>query len=112
MAASSDRPPLSALPADSQKLLASSRVLQEESRQRIEDSDFKIGPSYLMREKVFADGGLERVWRTSILPLLEEHHFGDLSTGDVARRYGLAAIRATVSGPSTEADDDQAPGPR
>ena len=39
MATPSDRPALSALLADSQKLLASSRALQEESRQRIEDSD-------------------------------------------------------------------------
>jgi hypothetical protein len=43
-----------------------------------EDHDFKIGPSYLMRPSIYASaGGFERVWRTQILPLLEEHHYGD-----------------------------------
>ncbi|HZF92155.1 AAA family ATPase [Streptomyces sp.] len=62
---------------------------------RIEDKDFKIGPSYLMRDSVYREGGLERVWRTSILPLLEEHHYGDGT--DVVRRYGLEAIRRAVA---------------
>jgi 5-methylcytosine-specific restriction protein B len=45
------------------------------------------------------------VWRTDILPLLEEHHFGD-RTVDVRTRYGLDAIRkalkAKVAGAATE----------
>ena len=69
--------------------------LLEELNRRIEDSDFKIGPSYFMRPAVFAPGGLERAWRTAILPLLEEHHFGD--GVDVSARYGLDAIRARVA---------------
>lgn len=62
---------------------------------RIEDPDFKIGPSYFMRSAVFAPGGLERVWRTAILPLLEEHHYGD-RTIDVTETYGLDAIRRSL----------------
>ncbi len=62
---------------------------------RIEDKDFRIGPSYLMRESVYADGGLERAWRTAILPLLEEHHYGDGT--DVANRYGLPALRKVLA---------------
>ena len=57
------------------------------------------------------DKGLERVWRTAILPLLEEHHYGDGT--DVRARYGLDAIRkalqaknATPTPPIEEADDD------
>ena len=69
--------------------------LLEELNRRIEDSDFKIGPSYFMRPAVHAPGGLERAWRTAILPLLEEHHFGD--GVDVSARYGLDAIRARVA---------------
>ncbi|MEU9168887.1 DUF4357 domain-containing protein [Streptomyces sp. NPDC048420] len=58
---------------------------------RIDDADFAIGPSYLMKPGVYRDGGLERTWRTKILPLLEEHHYGeDL---DVAARYGLDSLR-------------------
>jgi 5-methylcytosine-specific restriction protein B len=68
--------------------------LLDELNSRIEDSDFKIGPSYFMRDAVFHPGGLERVWRTAILPLLEEHHYGD--SIDVPRRYGLDAVGAAV----------------
>ena len=47
-----------------------------------------------MRPAVYGtDGqGLERVWRTAILPLLEEHHYGD-RTVDVRARTG-----STLSG--------------
>jgi 5-methylcytosine-specific restriction enzyme B len=80
-------------------LVASHRDLRvadllNELNSRIEDSDFKIGPSYFMRDAVFHPGGLERVWRTAILPLLEEHHYGD--SIDVPRRYGLDVVGAAV----------------
>ncbi|MGV0741021.1 McrB family protein [Mycolicibacterium sp. XJ870] len=71
--------------------------LLDELNARIADVDFKIGPSYFMRPAVFDSSGkgLERVWRTDILPLLEEHHYGD-RTIDVRSRYGLDAIRKAV----------------
>jgi 5-methylcytosine-specific restriction protein B len=58
---------------------------------RIDDADFAIGPSYLMKPGVYRTGGLERTWRTKILPLLEEHHYGEGL--DVNARYGLDALR-------------------
>jgi 5-methylcytosine-specific restriction protein B len=58
---------------------------------RIDDADFALGPSYLMKPGVYRDGGLERTWRTKILPLLEEHHYGEGL--DVAARYGLDSLR-------------------
>jgi 5-methylcytosine-specific restriction protein B len=61
---------------------------------RIDDADFRIGPSYLMKKGVYRDGGLERTWRTKILPLLEEHHYGEGL--DVEKRYGLAALRESL----------------
>ncbi|WP_327332219.1 DUF4357 domain-containing protein [Streptomyces anulatus] len=61
---------------------------------RIDDADFRIGPSYLMKPGVFRDGGLERTWRTKILPLLEEHHYG--AGVDIEGRYGLPALRRAV----------------
>jgi 5-methylcytosine-specific restriction protein B len=61
---------------------------------RIDDRDFKIGPSYLMRERIYQNpAGLDLVWKTQILPLLEEHHYGD--GVDVEARYGLDALRRT-----------------
>jgi 5-methylcytosine-specific restriction enzyme B len=66
--------------------------LLEELNARIEDRDFKIGPSYLMRPSIHNDpAGFARVWRTQILPLLEEHHYGDGI--DVNQRYGLDVLR-------------------
>ncbi|MCQ4082162.1 DUF4357 domain-containing protein [Streptomyces sp. RB6PN25] len=61
---------------------------------RIDDADFRIGPSYLMKKGVYREGGLERTWRTKILPLLEEHHYGE--GVDIEQRYGLAALRESL----------------
>lgn len=72
--------------------------LLDELNARIDDPDFKIGPSYLMRNAVYADGGRELAWETAILPLLEEHHFGELDRAAVAARYGLDAIARRVDG--------------
>lgn len=82
--------------------------LLDELNLRIDDPDFKIGPSYFMRAAVHAEQGLERAWRTAILPLLEEHHYGD--GVDVQRRYGLATIRSRVEArlaASDESADEQ-----
>ncbi|MFB7376306.1 DUF4357 domain-containing protein [Kitasatospora purpeofusca] len=62
---------------------------------RIDDADFRIGPSYLMKPGVYRDGGLDRTWRTKILPLLEEHHYGE--GVDMEKRYGLRALQAEVA---------------
>jgi 5-methylcytosine-specific restriction protein B len=58
-----------------------------------EDHDFKIGPSYLMKPHLEAPGGLERVWRYDLLPLLEEHYFGRLTRTQVRNRFSLDAVR-------------------
>ncbi|SFN63125.1 5-methylcytosine-specific restriction enzyme B [Actinomadura madurae] len=76
------------LPDEPARLLA-------ELNSRIEDRDFKVGPSYLMRESAATGTGLERIWRTQILPLLEEHHYGDGT--DVPARYGLDALRSRLT---------------
>lgn len=74
--------------------------LLDELNRRIDDPDFKVGPSYFMRQAVHADGGLERAWRTAILPLLEEHHFGEMTSDEVVARYGLDTVAASVDGSS------------
>lgn len=87
-------------------LSADSANLLDALNARIQDVDFKIGPSYFMRRAIHEPGGIERAWRTAILPLLEEHHYGDGT--DVAKRYGLEAIRASLRPaqvPTEKADD-------
>lgn len=68
---------------------------------RIDDRDFKIGPSYLMKGDAERGGGLERVWTYSILPLLVEHHYGRLSPEGVEKKYGLTALHADLPSPAT-----------
>ncbi|WP_280304187.1 McrB family protein [Nocardia abscessus] len=57
----------------------------------IEDEDFKIGPSYFMRPAAITRHGMDLTWRTSIIPLLQEYHFGDANI-DVEQRYSLESI--------------------
>ena len=78
-------------------------VLVELNR-RIADKDVKIGPSYLMTSTVVTDAGLDRVWRTSILPLLEEYHVGE--GVDVAARYGLPVLRRALAPVSPMVPED------
>ncbi|MEU2181598.1 hypothetical protein [Streptomyces thermolilacinus] len=60
------------------------------------------------------DGALERLWRTQIIPLLTEHHWGDGT--DVEAVYGLPVLRARLNipspadvGPAAGADDPANP---
>ncbi|KIQ64669.1 ATPase AAA [Kitasatospora griseola] len=62
---------------------------------RIGDPDFAIGPSYLMKPGIGLDARLARVWRTKVLPLLEEHHYGEGI--DIEARYGLDALRRSLT---------------
>jgi 5-methylcytosine-specific restriction protein B len=60
----------------------------------INDDDFAIGPSYLMTKRVAQEGGLERIWRTAIQPLLAEHYFGE--GRDIEAEFGLTALRTRL----------------
>lgn len=61
------------------------------------DRDFKIGPSYLMRDEAATAVGLERIWKHDILPLLEEHYYGRLTRAQVHERFGLASLHSTLA---------------
>jgi 5-methylcytosine-specific restriction protein B len=77
--------------------------LHDELNARIADPDFKIGPSYFMRDRIAkgpSEMALNLMWRTDILPLLEEHHYGDRNV-DVVARYGLAALTKSLAAKAT-----------
>jgi 5-methylcytosine-specific restriction protein B len=70
--------------------------------ERLADREYAIGPSYLMKHPVHTrTDGLERVWRTEIMPLLEELHYGE--GVDLEAAYGLAALRRRLG---HSADDE------
>lgn len=82
----------------------------EELNRRIDDPDFQIGPSYFMRSPApdaFADDRLERIWTTDLIPLLQEHFYGQWAS--VADRFSFRSImkavnRAPAVEPATDAD--------
>src|SRR5690348_5222749 len=67
----------------------------------IDDQDFAIGPSYLMTRRVAEPEGLERIWKTAILPLLAEHYFGE--GRDIEREFGLTTLRKSLARDGAEA---------
>ncbi|MFE0550366.1 McrB family protein [Streptomyces pilosus] len=79
------------------------------------DRSFRVGPSYFMQDLAHTgDGALERLWKTQIIPLLTEHHWGDGT--DVEAVYGLPVLRARLNiqpsadaGPADSADDPANP---
>jgi 5-methylcytosine-specific restriction protein B len=59
------------------------------------DRSFRVGPSYFMQDLAHTgDGALERLWKTQIIPLLTEHHWGDGT--DVEFTYGLDKLRVQL----------------
>ncbi len=70
-----------------------------ELNRRIEDPDFRIGPAYFMKSETpdaHSVENLGRIWRTSILPLLQEHHYGQWES--VRSRYELASLLKAIDG--------------
>ncbi|MGH3778066.1 MAG: AAA family ATPase [Pseudonocardiaceae bacterium] len=62
---------------------------------RIDDRELAVGPSYLMRPQIYrSKDGLARVWETSILPLLADHHCG--APPVALDKYRLDALRAAA----------------
>lgn len=62
----------------------------------IDERDLHIGPSYLMKESAREEGGLHRIWKYDILPLLEDHFYGMRTPEQVHARFGLEALRAEI----------------
>jgi 5-methylcytosine-specific restriction protein B len=80
---------------------------------RIEDPDFRIGPSYFMTSSspgAHSRERLRRIWRTSIEPLLQEHHYGEWE--GVRGRYSLEALlaRPDTASAGAGANDDEVAG--
>jgi 5-methylcytosine-specific restriction protein B len=65
-----------------------------------QDRDLRIGPSYLMKADAATPGGLERIWKYEILPLLEEHYYGRLTRDEVHAKFGLETLRASLTPPT------------
>ncbi len=74
---------------------------------RIEDPDFRIGPSYFMRgtdADAHSRERLRRIWDTSILPLLQEHHYGEWDR--VEGHYRLESLLPSTATDAFEPEAD------
>ncbi|MFI1354847.1 McrB family protein [Streptomyces sp. NPDC020898] len=95
---SPDRPPVAGLLRrwlDRHDLPGRPADLLDALNSRLADPDRAIGPSYLMNHQAADPEGLELIWSTQILPLLEDQLYG---TGvDVEEEYGLDALQAVVA---------------
>jgi 5-methylcytosine-specific restriction protein B len=69
---------------------ATAADLLDELNGRLGDPESAVGPSYFMSERARTLAGLERIWRTAIIPLLEERFAG--SGVDVHTEYALDAL--------------------
>lgn len=47
---------------------------------KLADHNLAIGPAYFMKSKTQSDGEMSKIWRYSILPLLEDHFYGQWDT--------------------------------
>ena len=70
--------------------------LLKQLNKKIKDPAFSIGPSYLMPKRgELTHEVLDRIWSSEILPLLEEHHYGEGK--DVLKQYRIDTLRAERS---------------
>jgi 5-methylcytosine-specific restriction protein B len=83
--------------------------LLEELNRRLGDDEIAVGPSYLMTPRAATDAGLDRIWRSAIMPLLEEHFYG--TDTDVAARFGLPALRSAANLPTLRFHPEAETGP-
>ncbi|GGJ17940.1 McrB family protein [Paenarthrobacter histidinolovorans] len=60
--------------------------------------DLMIGPSYFMKDHAETEQGLAEIWKYELLPLFEEHYFGQMSREKIREKFGLAAVRRKAAG--------------
>jgi 5-methylcytosine-specific restriction protein B len=63
---------------------------------RIDDVDAKIGPSYFIDDDQTQER-IERVWKTSLLPLLREHYYGEWAQPEPTLKFEALWSEATSS---------------
>jgi len=74
-------------------------ALLSELNRRMGDSgrDLQIGPCYLMRPEIQSEADIDLVWRYDILPLLEEHYYGQMDRHTLRQEFGLTALKAALA---------------
>ena len=78
----------------------------ERANEKLDDHHAAIGPSYFMH-KGLDEGAVERIWKHSVLPYVEEHLFGE---HDRMRAFELDHLRGTgAPGDGEPGDSGAAP---
>ena len=76
-------------------------VVERANEKMEDDRHAAIGPSYFMKDNL-NEGAVERIWKHSVLPYIEERRFGD---EDGAGEFDLTALRREVKGTSEVEDN-------
>ena len=75
-------------------------VVERVNEKMKEDRHAAIGPSYFMKDNL-DDEAVERIWKHSVLPYIEERRYGD---EDRAGEFDLKALRLEAKGTSEGED--------
>ena len=66
----------------------------DHANEELKDRHAAIGPSYFMKDAL-DEADVERIWKHSILPYVEERLFGD---DEVRSKFNLNALRGAAEG--------------
>ncbi|MFD9504804.1 McrB family protein [Streptomyces sp. NPDC060035] len=112
-----DVPPLTGLLSrwlDANEHPQDAALLLDELNRRIAegpatDRDFRVGHSYLMQSMAHSSPrAVDLIWRTQVLPLLTEYHWGDGT--EIEETYGLPGIREHLGLNPGEQEETGRPG--
>ncbi len=77
-------------------------VVERANERLKDDRHAAIGPSYFMKDGL-DDAMIERIWKHSVLPYIEERRFGG---DEVSDDFNLAKLKASVQADSGSADEE------
>ena len=75
------------------------------ANERLDSRHAAIGPSYSMKEGLDEDA-VERIWKHSVMPYIEEHLFGEPDRLDGFRLEKLRNRHGKDAGDDAPADDE------
>lgn len=80
--------------------------INAEMRKRGLDSSLAFGPSYFMDPGLDQAGGLDRLWRRQLRPMLVEHHYGDHEHVDAWYPFSTWVTELGLKDAASESSDE------
>ena len=77
----------------------------DRANEKLDDRNLSIGPSHFMDKESLTAPWIEMIWQHSVLPLVEEHFFGE---PDRVGEFELKRLRGWVAGEAEAEANDSA----